>query len=65
MGDLSILTIGVNRYYAKHDAKWTTDIGYGFDPVESFWATSGAGYLDDSPGDDGQIVVRTQFQLLF
>ncbi|MHC4991039.1 MAG: porin [Planctomycetota bacterium] len=63
--DLSVVTVGVNGYIARHDLKWTVDVGYGLDEVAEFWASSGAGWRADEPGDDGQIVVRTQFQLIF
>lgn len=63
--DLSVITAGVNRYFAKHALKWTTDIGLGFDPVSSDWASSGAGWRTDAPGEDTQIVLRSQLQLLF
>jgi hypothetical protein len=45
--------------------KWQTDFGYGFDSVDSMFAQSGAGWLPDSPNEDGQIVIRSQMQLLF
>lgn len=65
--DLNVLTVGVNKYFSGHQLKWTTDIGVGFDPVTSDWATSGAGYTADEPtsNQDGQVVIRTQMQLLF
>ncbi len=66
-----ILTVGVNGYFARHNAKWTTDIGVALD-----------GYLDGTAGVDGgvasitgytldgaaastQVVVRTQLQIAF
>jgi phosphate-selective porin OprO/OprP len=63
--ELAILTIGATRYFSKHQLKWTTDIGFAFDEIESTWASSGAGWQTDASGMDGQIVVRSQFQLLF
>ena len=63
--DLSVLTLGVNKYFAGHNVKWTTDLGYAFDRVEFFAADSGAGYRSDTGGDNGQIVFRTQLQLAF
>ena len=63
--DLSVLTFGVNRYFAGHQAKWTTDIGIALDRVEFFAADARAGYRSDTGGDDGQVVIRTQLQLLF
>jgi hypothetical protein len=70
--DLSILTFGFNRYYKEHQLKWTTDVGFGTDRVTGtygggFLGGGGdiAGWRTDAPGDDGQLVLRTQFQLLF
>lgn len=63
--DLSFLTVGVNRYFAGHDLKWTTDVGIGISEVAPFWAASGAGVRADTPGQNQQVVVRTQLQLLF
>ena len=68
----SIATVGFNYYFGGHkDVKWTSDIGYAFNPVGDFSAT-GANYLVDLSGNsgdgftnDGQWVVRTQLQLLF
>jgi hypothetical protein len=62
---LSVLTVGVNRFFAKHALKWTTDGGYAFDPIDAAWAAAGRGFRPDGPGRDGQVVVRTQMQLLF
>lgn len=63
--DLSAITVGVNRYWSKHNLKWTTDLGFGLDEVAVGWATAGAGWQADSPGQDRQVVLRTQLQLLF
>jgi hypothetical protein len=67
LDDLSVVTIGVNRYWNKHGLKWTTDVGYALDSLESeeFGRHAGVGYRQDAPGEDGQIVIRSQFQLLF
>lgn len=63
--DLSAIYIGVNKYFAKHQLKWQSDIGYGFNEVADEWAVESAGWREDSSGSDGQVVVRSQFQLLF
>jgi hypothetical protein len=63
--DLHVITVGVNKYFAKHNIKWTTDVGYGINEVNSFWASGGAGWRADAAGDDGQIVIRSQLQLAF
>ena len=63
--DLSVLTMGVNRYLSKHTLKWTTDVGVAFDEISSPWASDSAGWRTDGSGRDGQVVVRSQLQLLF
>ena len=62
---LSIATVGVNYFLAKHKARWTLDLGYAFEPVSDKLHSDFAGYREDSAGEDGQVVVRTQVQLLF
>lgn len=63
--DLSVLTVGINHYLAEHALKWTLDVGYAFSEVSDLWASGSAGYREDASGDDGQVVVRMQWQLLF
>ncbi|MGI9015186.1 MAG: porin [Phycisphaerales bacterium] len=63
--DLLVATVGVNRYWKKHSLKWTTDIGIGLNEVASGWSSSGAGWRGDASDEDGQVVVRSQLQLLF
>ncbi len=68
--DLSIATIGITKFFDKHNIKWQTDIGYGFNPVGPAWNTptsnlASTGWRVDAPDEDGQIVIRSQFQLLF
>ncbi|MEM7230273.1 MAG: hypothetical protein AAF432_15815 [Planctomycetota bacterium] len=67
--DLGIFTIGVNKYFAGHNVKWTTDVGFGTDEVMG-GAITGApasitGYRSDAAGQDGQLVIRTQWQMVF
>ncbi|TVQ58649.1 MAG: hypothetical protein EA377_00030, partial [Phycisphaerales bacterium] len=65
--DLSILTWGVNYYFAGHNAKFTADMGYSFNELEllDMGLADGniAGYRADT--DSGQFVIRTQLQLAF
>jgi len=62
--DLEVITVGVNKYFAGHNAKWTTDVGYGFNSVVA--PANITGWRSDVPGEtDGQIVLRTQWQILF
>ncbi len=61
--DISIFTVGITRYFSRHHAKWTTDIGIGLDPVPV--AVPLTGWRLDGAGEDGQIVIRSQFQMVF
>lgn len=66
--DLMIATIGFNKYFSKHQVKWTTDFGYAFEPVEAAWLANSdgrEGWRADGADEDGQFVIRTQLQLLF
>lgn len=63
--DLSVIEFGFNRYFHDHDLKLTADVGIGLNEIADFWDSDGAGWLEDEPGEDGQIVVRVQWQLLF
>ncbi len=63
--DLSVATVGVVRYFSRNKIKWTTDLGYGLDPVSAEFADGGKNWREDSSGEDGQIVIRTQLQLVF
>jgi hypothetical protein len=61
--DIVILTAGVSKYLDGTRLRWTTDVGIGFERVTL--APPVSGFLVDGPGDDGQIVIRTQLQLAF
>lgn len=63
--DLTVVTLGATKYWARHALKWQNDIGFGINPVAAEWATESAGWRADAPDQDGQIVVRSQIQLLF
>jgi hypothetical protein len=63
--DLSVLTVGFNRYWYRHNVKFTADVGYAFNGVGDTWQKSLLGWRADTPGEDGQIVLRTQLQLLY
>ncbi|MBT8484904.1 MAG: OprO/OprP family phosphate-selective porin [Phycisphaerae bacterium] len=63
--DLSVVTVGVNCYFDAHDSKLTFDVGYGVNEVDRFFSSTGAGWERDRPGQNGQVVVRSQLQLLF
>jgi hypothetical protein len=61
--DLSLLTIGVNKYFSSHNAKWTTDLGFAFDSVPT--SNDLTGVRSDFDDTDGQVIFRTQWQILF
>ena len=58
-----IMTMGVNYYLAKQNAKFTLDVVYARDPLQV--AQPGLGILGDAVNRDSQVVVRGQFQLEF
>jgi len=62
---LHLITIGANRYLYGHDVRFSADAGYALTPVSPTWSSPVVGYRTDEPGESGQIVVRTQLQLLF
>ncbi len=63
--NLSVLTLGANYYIDGHDLKWTSDISFGIDAIDQPWDFSLPGYRLDQADSEPQIVIRTQFQLLF
>jgi len=63
--ELSLVTVGVTKYWKMHSMKWQSDIGWGINEIEAVWASGRANWRTDSDDEDGQIVLRTQLQLLF
>ncbi len=71
--DLSILTVGFNKYISGHALKWTTDVGYSFNALNRVKVNGNTfgypiefqGWRPDASDSDGQIVLRSQLQLLF
>jgi hypothetical protein len=61
--DLGIFTLGANYYIEGHDVKWTADVGFAVTPVSPQFANQLAGWRPDT--DTGEVVFRTQLQLLF
>jgi hypothetical protein len=68
----SMLTVGLNWFVSgDHSLKWSTDFGYAFDPVGDFtvagadWLLDVAATTGDGTANDGQWVLRSQFQWLF
>jgi hypothetical protein len=62
--DLGIISGGVNYYIEGHDVKWTTDIGVSLTEVSGIFASEQAGWRPDT-ANEGEVVFRTQLQLLF
>lgn len=63
--NLSIASAGASVFFHRFNARFTGDVGYAFNPIDDRFDFKGAGYLVDTAGEDGQIVVRSQLQLLF
>ena len=61
--DLSLLTVGVTKYFSGNQVKWTTDVGFAFENVDV--ASDITGWRADSFDEDGQLVIRSQLQLMF
>ena len=63
--DLVVGTLGVNRYFHRHNAKWSTDIGWNFNrDVSPTWSSLGSGWRPNTTSDR-QFVLRSQVQLMF
>lgn len=60
---LSVASAGFNYFFKKWSARFSFDVGYSFNAMPAFWASSGMGWLPDN--SHGQVVIRTQMQLLF
>lgn len=63
--DLSVLTAGWNYFFSGFSLRWTTDIGWAFEPVSPTWASESLDWLADAPTSDGHLVARSMVQLLF
>jgi hypothetical protein len=61
--DFGAASAGVNYYMDGHDLKWTTDFSFGIDDMQ--FGPGIAGFRTDLPGQGPQLVIRTQFQLMF
>ena len=63
--NMYLITFGGNYYFDGHDLKLTADIGFGISQIAAAWDSDLAGWRTDGMGADPQVVIRTQFQLLF
>lgn len=61
--EISVLTVGVNKYIDRHAIKLTLDVQYAFEPVPA--AGRYSGLRVDTPFGEGQAAVRVQIQLVF
>lgn len=61
--DLSVVTVGVNRYFAGNSLKWSTDVLFALEELD--FGSDLTGLRVDDVNEDGQIAIRTQLQLLF
>ena len=64
MHQVNLVTLGANYYLNKHNAKFTADLVWAVNALNDF-NSSGLGLLPDNLGEDDQVAVRAQFQLLF
>ena len=63
LDNVDIFTFGFTKWLADFNAKWTTDIGFALDTIAVTAPITG--WRADIPGEDGQAVVRSQFQIRF
>lgn len=61
--NLSIVTVGGNWFVSGHRLKFTFDVGYSCNEIDSEWSKQG--WQADAAGEEGQVLIRTQVQLLF
>ncbi len=62
LDNLSIVTAGFNYYFRRNSWKWTTDIVYALDQIPT--SVGATGLLADGAGEDGQLALRTQMQVV-
>ncbi|MCA9291305.1 MAG: hypothetical protein KDA25_09255 [Phycisphaerales bacterium] len=63
--ELMIITVGINKYFAKHQVKWTTDVGFALDGVTATFADATKDWRTTPTTNDSEYVIKTQLQLLF
>lgn len=64
-GDMTLVTLGGNYYIEGHDIKWTTDVGFAITKVSPFFASDLAGWRDANDQFLGEVVFRSQIQIVF
>ena len=60
--NLSIATVGAN-YFINPNVRFSTDFGWSFGGIAAGWATGLTGW--EHSDDNGQYLVRAQFQIVF
>ena len=60
---INLYSAGVNWFFDGHDRKWSTDIVYADAGIPK--GSSGIGLETDAAGEEGQFVIRSQFQFKF
>jgi len=65
--DLEVMTVGFNKYYHGQNVRWASDLGYSYNNMNATWTLDNAwaNWQNDSAGNDGQMLIRTQLQLMF
>lgn len=63
--DPAIITLGVNKYFNGHANKLTIDGGFATEPIPVEIASDRTALEVDADGEDGQIFLRVQWQLVF
>lgn len=62
--DFGIVTVGANKYFAGNNNKMTLDVGFAFETIP--FTNTATGIRNDFISDnDGQLIVRYQWQILF
>ncbi len=62
---VNLITFGFNYYLNQHNAKFTTDIVWALNSLDTVATSSGLGLLSDAAAQKNQTALRAQFQLLF
>jgi len=62
---LMLFTAGVHHFSHPTALRLSVDAGYAFGDVSATWAAPITGWRETTIGEDGQIVLRAQMQLLF